>query len=59
MINSKGGIYRRFIKRPVDFILSLVATIICSPLLIAIAIIIKLDSKGPIFFIQERVGKKI
>lgn len=57
MINSKGGIYRRFIKRPVDFILSLVAIIICSPLLIAIAIIIKLDSKGPIFFIQERVGK--
>ena len=32
--------------------------IVCSPLILAIAILIKIDSKGPIFFSQERVGEK-
>ncbi|MCK8824334.1 sugar transferase [Fuchsiella alkaliacetigena] len=45
------------IKRIIDFIGSLVGLIILSPLFILIGILIKLDSKGPVFFTQERVGK--
>tara|TARA_R110002049_G_scaffold87533_3_gene221952 strand:+ start:4822 stop:5415 length:594 start_codon:yes stop_codon:yes gene_type:complete len=45
------------IKRSFDFIFSLVGLILLFPVLLIIAIIIKLDSKGPVFFIQPRVGK--
>lgn len=46
-----------FIKRLVDFLGSLLGMIIISPILIFIASTIKLTSKGPIFFKQERLGK--
>jgi len=46
-----------FIKRAFDIIVSLLAIIILSPLLLLISILIKLDSKGPVFFRQIRVGK--
>lgn len=46
----------RFLKRLFDIIFSLVAIILTSPLLIFIAITVKLTSPGPIFFKQERVG---
>lgn len=45
------------IKRSFDVVLSMIALIILSPILLIIAIVIKIDSKGPILFIQERVGK--
>lgn len=45
------------IKRIIDFILSLIALICLSPLLLILAIWIKVDSTGPIFFRQKRVGK--
>lgn len=44
-------------KRIIDFLLSLVALILLSPLFLIIAIWIKLNSKGPVFFKQKRVGK--
>ena len=46
----------RFIKRTSDIVISLLALIILSPILVAIAFIIKLGSKGPVMFRQERVG---
>ena len=46
-----------FIKRLIDFFGSLIVLIIISPILIIIAVLIKLTSKGPIFFKQERLGK--
>lgn len=46
-----------FIKRILDFILSLIAIIILSPILLVIIIAIKLDSKGPIFYKHMRIGK--
>ncbi|MGX7233588.1 sugar transferase [Enterococcus italicus] len=49
--------YKNYFKRFLDLILSLLGIIILSPLLIAIAIIIKIDSKGPIIFKQKRIGK--
>lgn len=48
--------YRKYIKRILDLIISLCATIVLSPVLIALALAVKLDSKGPVFFRQKRVG---
>ena len=44
------------IKRSGDFILSLGSIILMSPIFVLLALFIKLDSKGPIFFFQKRVG---
>lgn len=48
--------YQKFIKRLIDFVLSLMGLIVLSPILIVIAIIIKVTSPGPVFFKQKRVG---
>lgn len=40
-----------------DFFISFIALIILAPLFIAVAIAIKIDSKGPVFFVFNRVGK--
>ena len=45
-----------FIKRLIDASLSLLVLIILCPLLLVVALIIKLTSPGPVFFVQERVG---
>ncbi|SEQ45445.1 Sugar transferase involved in LPS biosynthesis (colanic, teichoic acid) [Hyunsoonleella jejuensis] len=45
------------IKRIFDFIFASIGLIILAPLLLVLAILIKLDSKGPVLFIQERVGQ--
>lgn len=45
------------VKRVIDFILALISLIILSPLFLLIALWIKLDSKGPVFFKQKRIGK--
>lgn len=50
-------IYKYYIKRVLDIILSALAIIVLSWLFIILAIIIKSTSKGPIFFKQKRVGK--
>ncbi|OGZ63465.1 MAG: hypothetical protein A2998_01535 [Candidatus Staskawiczbacteria bacterium RIFCSPLOWO2_01_FULL_37_25b] len=47
----------KIIKRTIDIILASGALIILFPFFVIIAILIKIDSKGPVFFIQERVGK--
>ena len=49
--------YRNGLKRVLDFMLSLVGLVILSPVLLIIALIIKLTSPGPVFFKQKRVGK--
>ena len=45
------------IKRFFDLTFSLIGILILFPLMLIISLVIKLDSKGPIFFIQNRVGK--
>lgn len=49
--------YSYKIKRVLDFLLSLLAMIILLWLFIVIAIAIKLNSKGPVFFLQKRIGR--
>lgn len=46
-----------FIKRALDFILCSVAILILCSVFLLIAVLIKLDSKGPVFFKQKRIGK--
>jgi len=46
-----------FLKRAADIILSLFGIIIISPILLIVALLIKLDSKGPVFIHQKRIGK--
>lgn len=50
-------IYNNYIKRMIDFLLSLIGLIILSPVFIILCIWIKLDSRGPILFKQKRFGK--
>jgi len=45
------------VKRIIDVVISGIALIVLLPIFAIIGIFIKLDSKGPVFFIQERVGK--
>lgn len=51
-----NGWYARFGKRTLDVILSLCGILVLSPIYLMIALAIKLDSPGPIFFTQKRVG---
>ena len=45
------------VKRVIDVILASIALILLSPLFAIIAIAIKIDSKGPVFFAHKRIGK--
>ena len=45
------------VKRILDILLSLVALVILSPLLLIVAAIVRITSPGPVFFMQKRVGK--
>lgn len=56
MNNSKGGIYRSFIKRPMDFILSLIAIIVLSPVILIVAVLVRTKFGSPVLFKQKRPG---
>ncbi|MDX1652118.1 MAG: sugar transferase [Brumimicrobium sp.] len=45
------------VKRMMDILLSLIAVILLLPVYIVLAIMVKTSSKGPVFFLQERIGK--
>lgn len=49
-------VWQHYVKRLVDVLVSLVLLLILSPFFLIIAIIIKTTSKGPVFFVQERIG---
>jgi len=49
---------RRILKRAFDIVLSALLLIILSPVLLITAVLIKITSPGPVFFIQERVGQQ-
>ena len=50
--------YRYFLKRFFDFIISLLAILILSPVLLILSVVVWINMGWPIFFAQKRVGKK-
>jgi exopolysaccharide biosynthesis polyprenyl glycosylphosphotransferase len=52
---AMGG-WQVWAKRIMDLVLSIILLLVLSPLFLLTALLIKLDSPGPVFFIQERVG---
>lgn len=50
--------YRNYIKRILDLVLSFVGLVALSPIFLLIVIAIKLDSPGPVLFKQKRIGRK-
>ena len=49
--------YRKFLKRLFDIAVSLVILIILSPILLILALLVKIESTGPVVFKQKRLGK--
>ena len=56
-VNSKKIYYIR-VKRLIDLALAGILLILVAPLMLVTALLVKLDSKGPVFFLQERLGQK-
>ena len=54
---DEAGKFSRSVKRAMDIVGSTLALILCSPLFLVISLAIKLTSRGPILFKQERVGQ--
>ncbi|MCX7973360.1 MAG: undecaprenyl-phosphate glucose phosphotransferase [Candidatus Aminicenantes bacterium] len=48
--------FNRLLKRTVDIVVSFFGLVVLSPILLIIALLIKLTSRGPIFYLQERMG---
>jgi len=53
---GKRGLYRRYFKRPLDFVLSLAAIVILSPILLLIALLVRIKLGSPVIFKQQRPG---
>lgn len=49
--------YNRFIKRVTDILFSAAGLVVLSPLLLLLAVLVKLSSPGPIFYLQKRIGE--
>ncbi|MGW6301709.1 sugar transferase [Peribacillus butanolivorans] len=49
-------IYKKYVKRMIDLVLSLLGLILLSPLILLLLLCIKMDSKGPVLFKQRRIG---
>ncbi len=61
LVFSEGFQFTRMsylLKRAMDVVLSVLGLVATLPITIPIAILIKLDSPGPVFYLQERVGEK-
>jgi undecaprenyl phosphate N,N'-diacetylbacillosamine 1-phosphate transferase len=53
---QQGGLYRKYFKRPMDFILSLMAIVVLSPVLIIVGILVRVKLGSPVLFKQKRPG---
>lgn len=56
-MKNKHTFYEKYIKRFLDILLSLIALIVLSPLMLVVAILIRIKLGGPVIFCQERPGK--
>ena len=53
----RGNTYRRFFKRAFDLVVCLAALPVVVPVLVLIAVAIRIDSPGPVLFVQQRTGR--
>ena len=53
---KQGGLYRRYFKRPMDFIISLIAIIVLSPVLLIVTLLVRTKLGSPVIFKQKRPG---
>tara|TARA_R110002072_G_scaffold100188_1_gene220570 strand:+ start:2827 stop:4221 length:1395 start_codon:yes stop_codon:yes gene_type:complete len=51
------SVWQRTLKRVIDVVVSLISLIVLTPVFISLAILVKSSSPGPIFYLQERIGK--
>lgn len=51
------SVWLRALKQPFDFVAALLLVLLLSPVLLLVAVLVKLTSPGPVFFIQVRAGK--
>ena len=56
-MRHKKGFYEKYIKCPLDFILALTALVVLSPIMLVIAILVRIKLGAPVLFRQERPGK--
>lgn len=57
MQHKPYGPYEKYIKRPQDFLCALLAIIVLSPVLLVVAILVRIKLGSPVLFTQERPGK--
>jgi lipopolysaccharide/colanic/teichoic acid biosynthesis glycosyltransferase len=57
VVDAVRGILGDMAKRAFDLLGASLGLLLLSPLMLAIAVAIKLDSRGPVFFRQQRVGR--
>ena len=57
MKHKPYGPYEKYIKRPQDFLCALLATIVLSPVLIVVAVLVRIKLGSPILFTQDRPGR--
>lgn len=55
--NNLARPYNRFIKRVFDLVLTTIGVVLLSPVFLLLAVLIKLDSRGPVIFAHQRIGK--
>lgn len=56
-MKRKKGVYEKYIKRLLDFLCAFPACIVLSPVMLVIAIMIKVKIGSPVLFVQERTGR--
>jgi exopolysaccharide biosynthesis polyprenyl glycosylphosphotransferase len=49
--------WQRVVKRTMDIVASVLAIVVLTPVLLAVALLIRVTSRGPVFYVQERVGR--
>lgn len=55
-MEHEKGFYEKYIKRPQDFLCALLACIVLSPVMLVLAILVKIKIGSPVLFAQERPG---
>lgn len=50
--------YRRFVKRAFDIVMSVLMLIVLSPVMVGVAVAIRIEAPGPIWYRQERIGRR-